>query len=115
MAFWLSCRYVRQDSPLWRALHAGVLTSSTLNGALGLYEPAAVARLGLPKHFVSHRSLAAAVANLQQPQHEPPPPAHHHSPAEADRLNRCALWSVLFDGSPKDEGALLLQACQRSQ
>ena len=52
-------RYVRQDSPLWRALHAGILTSGTLNGALGFHEPTAIARLGLPKHFGTHGPLPA--------------------------------------------------------
>ena len=34
----LACRLVRQDSPLWDALHRGVLTSGSLNAALGFYE-----------------------------------------------------------------------------
>jgi hypothetical protein len=75
---------------MWRALHAGVLTSSTLNGALGVHEPSAVAQLGLPKHFVSHGKLLAAAANLCHPQHVPPPPAPLPSLAEAHQLNRCA-------------------------
>ena len=87
---WCARRYVRQDSPVWRALHAGVLTSSTLNGALGVHEPSAVAQLGLPKHFVSHGKLLAAAANLCQPQHVPPPPAPLPSLTEAHKLNRCA-------------------------
>ena len=66
------CRYVRQESPLWSALHNGVLTSSTLNGALGFYEPGAVQRLGLPKHFVRHGALLAAYSNLLQPEYVPP-------------------------------------------
>ena len=65
----LGCRYVRQESPLWSALHNGVLTSSTLNGALGFYEPGAVQRLGLPKHFVRHSALLAAYSNLLQPEY----------------------------------------------
>ncbi|CAL5218524.1 g212 [Coccomyxa viridis] len=65
-------RYVRQESPLWSALHNGVLTSSTLNGALGFYEPGAVQRLGLPKHFVRHGALLAAYSNLLQPEYVPP-------------------------------------------
>lgn len=65
-----------------------MLTSSTLNGALGVHEPTAVAQLGLPKHFVSHGSLLAAVANLRQQQHAPPTPAPLPSLAEAHRLNR---------------------------
>lgn len=76
---------------MWRALHAGVLTSSTLNGALGVHEPSAVAQLGLPKHFVSHGKLLAAAANLCQPQHVPPPPVPLPSLAEAHQLNRCAF------------------------
>ncbi len=68
----LLCRYVRQESPLWSALHNGVLTSSTLNGALGFYEPGAVHRLGLPKHFVRHGALLAAYSNLLQPEYVPP-------------------------------------------
>ena len=75
---------------MWRALHAGVLTSSTLNGALGVHEPSAVAQLGLPKHFVSHGKLLAAAANLCQPQHVPPPPVPLPSLADAHQLNRCA-------------------------
>jgi hypothetical protein len=91
-------RYVRQDSPLWRALHAGVLTSSTLNGALGVHEPSAIAQLGLPKHFASHHSLLAAAANLRQPQHTPPAPAQLLSLADANRSNRymCCVVRVEF-------------------
>ncbi len=80
-------RYVRQDSPLWRALHAGVLTSSTLSGALGFYEPAGIARLGLPRHFVSHGPLLAAWRNLRVPQFVPPQPSLAVSLSEAVRLN----------------------------
>lgn len=64
-------RFVRQDSALWRALHAGVLTSGTLNGALGFNEPTGVARLGLPRNFISHRPLLCAYENLRLPQHRP--------------------------------------------
>jgi hypothetical protein len=84
-------RYVRQDSSMWRALHAGVLTSSTLNGALGVHELSAVAQLGLPKHFVSHGKLLAAAANLCQPQHVPPPPVPLPNLAAAHQLNKCAF------------------------
>lgn len=66
------CRFVRQESPLWAALHNGVLTSGTLNGALGFYEPGAVQRLGLPKHFARHGALQAAYSNLLQPEYVPP-------------------------------------------
>ena len=62
------CRYVRQESPLWSALHNGVLTSSTLNGALGFYEPGAVQQLGLPKHYARHGALMAAYSNLLEPE-----------------------------------------------
>ena len=68
----LSSRYVRQESPLWSALHSGVITSSTLNGALGFYEPGAAQKLGLPKHFVRHGALLAAYDNLLQPEYIPP-------------------------------------------
>lgn len=78
-------RYVRQDSPLWRALHAGVLTSSTLSGALGFYEPAGVAQLGLPRHMQSRGPLLAAYQNLRAPPHAPPAPPV--SLAEAFRRN----------------------------
>jgi hypothetical protein len=45
-----SYRYVRQEDPLWGRLHAGTLTTGHLAAALGLYEPAAVKRLGLPSY-----------------------------------------------------------------
>ncbi len=86
-------RYVRQDSHLWRALHAGVLTSSTLNGALGIYEPAAVTRLGLPRHFASHGPLLAAYANLQAGPFVPPPPSPPVSLADARLRNECVFPS----------------------
>lgn len=68
----LLCRYVRQESPLWSALHNGVLTSSTLNGALGFYEPGAAQRLGLPIHFIRHGAVLAAYSNLMLPEFVPP-------------------------------------------
>lgn len=53
----LACRHVRQESALWDALHAGVLTTSCLNGALGFHEPQAakarVRTLSLPPHSLT--------------------------------------------------------------
>lgn len=73
-----------------------MLTSSTLNGALGVHEPAAVAQLGLPKHFVSHGSLLAAAANLRQQQHVHVAPALLPSLAESHRLNRSACINLPY-------------------
>lgn len=44
-------RNVRQDTPLWRELHEGVLTTSRMKYALGFAEPRA-ARLLRGKHMV---------------------------------------------------------------
>ena len=67
----LACRLVRQDSPLWDALHRGVLTSGSLNAALGFYEPYAAKQLGIPKSFRGHGHLLAAYQNLLLPEYAP--------------------------------------------
>jgi hypothetical protein len=66
------CRHVRQDTPLNKALHAGMLTSGYINAALGFYEPAAARRLGVPTNRVKHSSLLNAVLHLCQPVYQPP-------------------------------------------
>lgn len=74
---------MRQESPLWAALHRGVLTSGTLNAALGFYEPVAARRLGIPKGFVGHGHLLAAYRNLRLPEYVPPPAAESSALPEA--------------------------------
>lgn len=39
-------RYVRQEHPLWQELHAGVLTTGKLQGALGMQEDYAARIVG---------------------------------------------------------------------
>uniref|UniRef100_A0A061RGQ2 Uncharacterized protein n=1 Tax=Tetraselmis sp. GSL018 TaxID=582737 RepID=A0A061RGQ2_9CHLO len=48
-----SYKYVRQDSTLWHALHVDVLTTRHIASALGLHEPKAAKRIGLPSSAVS--------------------------------------------------------------
>ena len=62
-------RLVRQDTPLWSALHRGCLTGGHLNAALGFYEPACARKLGMPASFVGHQRLLAAYGNLLQRPH----------------------------------------------
>lgn len=56
--------YVRQDDPLWSELHAGVITSRHLLGALGLCEPRAAAELGLSPAMAGHGQALGAWASL---------------------------------------------------
>ncbi len=63
---------MRQDSALWDDLHRGVLTSGSLNAALGLYEPWAAKQLGIPKSWTGHGRLLAAYQNLLLPEYTPP-------------------------------------------
>ena len=63
-------RLVRQDTPLWCALHRGCLTGGHLNAALGFYEPACAKKLGMPASFVGHQRLLAAYSNLLLRPHE---------------------------------------------
>ncbi|KAK9803265.1 hypothetical protein WJX72_002909 [[Myrmecia] bisecta] len=67
-----SYRYIRQDNPLWDALHSGVLTTGILNGTLGFYEQGASKRLGIPWSMVSHAPLLTAYNRLQEPIYTPP-------------------------------------------
>ena len=62
-------RLVRQDTPLWSALHRGCLTGGHLNAALGFYEPACARKLGMPTSFVGHQRLLAAYGNLLKRPH----------------------------------------------
>jgi hypothetical protein len=73
-------RFVRQSSPLWRAHHAGVLTTGVLSGALGFYEEAAAKQLGLPHGRASHQRLLDAWARLCE---APCAPAVGSTPASA--------------------------------
>lgn len=66
-----SCRYIRQEDPLWSALHQGVLTTGYLPQTLGFFEPASAHKLGLPKSRVSHRLLLDAYAHLLCPPYRP--------------------------------------------
>lgn len=67
------CRYLRQESPLWSALHQGLLSGSSINAVLGFYEPQAAKRLGIPRGYVGHGKLLAAYRNLQLPAYVPSP------------------------------------------
>ena len=57
----------RQDSDVWAALHSGRLTTSSLPGALGLYEKRSARKLGLPKHYASRSSALKAYHILREP------------------------------------------------
>ena len=67
-----SCRDVRQDTDLWDDLHSGVCTTGILNAALGLYEPSACRRLGMPSSYASHYKLLGAYERLHQSVYVPP-------------------------------------------
>ena len=64
---------VRQDDPLSRCLHAGVLTGGRLNAALGWCDGALATRLRVPGRGSSYdtsapsRAQAAVIAHLRQP------------------------------------------------
>jgi len=60
-------RWVRQDDPLWDALHAGVLTSRSLLGVLGMCEAESAALLGLHPAMASRGAALSAWASLQRP------------------------------------------------
>lgn len=64
-------RYLRQETPLWSALHQGLLSGSSINAVLGFYEPLAAKRLGIPSGYVGHGKLLSACKNLQLPQYFP--------------------------------------------
>ncbi|PRW39169.1 Restriction endonuclease type II-like [Chlorella sorokiniana] len=59
-----SHRYVRQDDPLWDQLHAGVLTTGLVRGALGLYEKTTAKKLGIPSGRSGHGELLKAYHHL---------------------------------------------------
>ncbi|GIL83593.1 hypothetical protein Vretifemale_12382, partial [Volvox reticuliferus] len=67
-----AARYLRQDSPEWRQLHTGILTTGILKEALGLREPMAARVVGGRKESC-HSPLLAAFQHLQQPPLLPPP------------------------------------------
>lgn len=48
-----------------------MLSGSSINAVLGLYEPLAAKKLGIPGGYVRHDKLLAAVRNLQQPVYVP--------------------------------------------
>ena len=61
---------MRQDDELWDQLHAGVLTSSTLVGAMALCERAAAKLIpGWPRYLLSHSSAHFAASRLAEPLH----------------------------------------------
>ena len=66
---------MRQEDPLWAALHRGVLTTGYLAQTLGFFEPLSARKLGIPKSQVSHRLLLEACARLVLPPHSPSPDA----------------------------------------
>ena len=78
---------VRQDTALWRMLHQGCLTGGLINAALGLYEPAAARKLGMPSSFVGHQRLLAAYSNLLLP-------VHRVESASPDPPSKCAAASA---------------------
>ena len=79
----------RQDSDVWAALHSGRLTTSSLPGALGLYEKRSARKLGLPKHYASRSSALKAYHILREP------------PFIAEDANSC---SAALDFNAKEVG-----------
>jgi len=69
--------HVRQDDPLWSELHAGVLTSRNVMGALGFCEARAARQLGLQPGMASGRKAESAFWALQEP-----PPAGCGPPSD---------------------------------
>ncbi|PNH10989.1 hypothetical protein TSOC_002208 [Tetrabaena socialis] len=65
-----SYRYVRQDTQLWSALHAGRLTTSRLKDALGLRDLTASRLVGGPQF--PQLGVAMAYAHLQTPRWDLP-------------------------------------------
>ncbi|GIL42520.1 hypothetical protein Vafri_482 [Volvox africanus] len=65
-------RYVRQDTALWSALHAGRLTTSRLKDALGLRDHTAARIVGGPQY--SELGVLKAYTHLLQPPYTPNPP-----------------------------------------
>ncbi len=100
-------RHVRQDSGLWSALHQGVLTTGTLNAALGLYEPFAAQVLGIPKGFVGHGRLLAAYQNLLLAEYVPAPAAAAAGPSSEGNSQPNSLQAAA-----RPEGNEQLQATQ---
>ena len=62
-----SFRLVRQATPTWARLHAGVLTSSVLKGFLGFFERGPAALLGLPRGVVGPGPFLQALQVLGEP------------------------------------------------
>ncbi|GLI70675.1 hypothetical protein VaNZ11_015615 [Volvox africanus] len=62
-------RYVRQDTALWSALHAGRLTTSHLKDALGLRDHTAARIVGGPQY--SELGVLKAYTHLLQPPYTP--------------------------------------------
>lgn len=60
-------RFFRQDSPQWRALHAGRITTSTFAACLGLYEEKAAQVIGVPPSLRGHGKALDAHARLASP------------------------------------------------
>ncbi|GIL82547.1 hypothetical protein Vretifemale_11369 [Volvox reticuliferus] len=64
--------YVRQDTALWSALHAGRLTTSRLKDALGLRDRTAARIVGGPQY--PELGVLKAYTHLLQPPYTPSPP-----------------------------------------
>jgi len=57
-------KWVRQDDPLWDALHQGVLTTRHLKAVLGFHEPRAAQSLRLAQNMVDHGEALSAFRDL---------------------------------------------------
>lgn len=91
-------RYLRQETPLWSALHQGLLSGSSINAVLGFYEPLAAKRLGIPRGYVGHGKILSACNNLQLPQ---------YVPSHADLASlRCTSSPAALHGEPSSSAAL---------
>ena len=59
-------RWIRQEEPLWDAVHEGVLTSRHLISVLGFREPAAARRLGLSRAMESPDAMRHVYEELRR-------------------------------------------------
>lgn len=71
------CRFVPQDSELWQAAHAGVLSTGIAGAVLGFKEEQVARRMGCGG-YCGHSYMVSAVQHLAQPlhasMHTPSPP-----------------------------------------
>lgn len=63
---WSECARFRQSSVQWDMMHVGRLTTSRAAGCLGVLEPAAARRLGVPKGLSGHHKAKDAYYHLRQ-------------------------------------------------